>query len=151
MDREPQPLPEVVCLVFYKNGKVLLEQRLDDDEFYGRWTFTGGRIEKFDFIPGEDPKFVASKREGLEETNLIPQDLMLLATFEGISRNGGRYLFHGILITAWSGRLRNVEGLEKRKLRWVPVEQAVELIGDTEVDKKVLESFLEFINKYLNE
>lgn len=136
MDKEPLPLPEVVCLVFFRNGRFLLEQRLDDDSFYGKWTFTGGKVEINETIER------ASVREADEETGLIPTLIQPFTTFKGVSRNGNSFVFHGIWIPQWSGRLKNKEGAPKRKLKWVSLEQVRKYIDDTEVDRRVLEAFL---------
>lgn len=135
-----QPLPEVVCLVFFKDGKLLLEQRIEEDNFKGRWTFTGGKVEKKDFLEGKDYKELAALREGGEETGLQAKSFQCFVSFEGISRNGGRFIFHGILITEWEGLLENKEP-HKRNLDWITIEEAATFIGDTEVDKKILETF----------
>ena len=115
MDKEPSSFPEVVCLVFFRNGKLLLEQRLDDDAFYGRWTFTGGKIEDGESVEE------ASIREAGEETGLAPLSIQCLVSFRGVSRNGNSYLFHGVLVKEWGGRLVNREGSQKRRLKWVPL------------------------------
>lgn len=140
-DGGPKALQEVVCLIFYKNGKLLLEQRLDKNEFKDRWTFTGGKVEEFDYKKKGDYKESASTRESEEETGLIPGLFSHIMSFEGTSRTGQNFIFHGILIRKWKGRLENREPY-RRKLKWIPLGRAAEYIGDTEVDRKVLEYFL---------
>lgn len=132
-------LREVVCLIFEKNGKLLLEQRLDHDT-NERWTFTGGKIDPEDYVRGKDPKIVASIREAIEETNLTPIECECLETFKETSITGLPYIFHSILIRKWNGRLRNKEA-HRRNLKWVPIKRVIENIGENKVDLRVLTAF----------
>ena len=132
-------LREVVCLIFYKNGKLLLEQRLDSDT-RGHWTFTGGKVEPEDYIDGKDYKILASIREAIEETNLTPVECVCLETFKEVSITGKSYIFHAILIKSWNGRLRNREA-GRRKLKWIPTSGAIKYLGENKVDLRVLTAF----------
>lgn len=128
-------LREVVCLVFLRGGKILLEQRLDHNAFYGKWAFTGGKIES-----GESTE-EAAIREAMEETNLKPLRIKHFSTFEEFSRSGEKFIFHGVLISEWKGRVKNLEK-NRRLLKWIPLVRAKEVIGDTKVDRRVLDVFL---------
>lgn len=141
-------LREVVCLIFYKNGKLLLEQRLDHDT-HERWTFTGGKVESEDFVRGRDYKTLASIREAVEETNLTPLECECLETFREVSITGKSYVFHSVLIKTWSGRLRNKEA-HRRNLKWIPIERVLANIGDNKVDLRVLAAFNESNNSVSN-
>lgn len=134
-----EKLREVVCLIFCRNGKLLLEQRLDTDT-HGHWTFTGGKVEPEDFVDGQDYKTLASIREAIEETNLTPLTCECLETFREVSITGKAYVFHSILVSSWTGRLKNKEA-HRRKLRWVPVRGIVRYLGDNKVDLRVLAAF----------
>lgn len=146
MEREQKSLSEVVCLVFYKNGKVLLEQRLEADNFQNRWTFTGGKVDQDDFRQGDNHIITASRREGWEETGLRANQCLPFTSFAGVSRNGNSYLFHGVWIKDWDGEMDENKEPGVRRLEWVPLQRATEYIGDTEVDKKILEHFLAIFN-----
>ncbi|MBI3290060.1 NUDIX hydrolase [Candidatus Microgenomates bacterium] len=132
-------LHEVVCLIFERNGKLLLERRLDADT-HGHWTFTGGKVEPEDFINGQDYKTLASIREAVEETNLTPLECECLETFREVSVTGKAYIFHSILIKSWDGKLRNREA-HRRKLRWIPLKTVTSQIGENKVDLRVLAAF----------
>ena len=53
-----------VGVVYNKDGRVLVGQRVFKDQYFGKWEFPGGKIEQ-----GESPE-QALKREFLEETGL---------------------------------------------------------------------------------
>lgn len=133
-------------MVFFKDGQFLLEQRIEEDNFKGRWTFIGGKVEKGDFLKDEDYKEVAAIREAREEINLEPKSFQCFVSFEERSRNGNWYLFHGILIEEWEGQLENREP-DKRNLAWISIEETATYIGDTEVDKRILESLLRLLKE----
>lgn len=144
---ESQNLAEVVCLVFEKDGKLLLEQRLDK-ETKNHWTFTGGKVDPEDRLAKLDYKEAASIREAREETNLVPSFCRHLETFEEVSITGKSYIFHAIVVESWSGRLKNLEA-GRRRLRWIPIREAQNYIGGNKVDRRVLEAYLHHVNSPL--
>ena len=69
----PLLLPHSIVVLFNKEGQVLLEERADD----GYFDFPGGGIDLKE--SGED----AAKRELLEETGLIADELELFKVYTG--------------------------------------------------------------------
>lgn len=134
-------LGEVVCVVILENNQFLLEQRLDNDNYFRRWTFPGGKVEELDYKSGADYLTAASIRELAEETGLILDALERFTTFDASSRNGVRLRFHGLYVKSYHGIVQNKER-GRRKLKWVAKDDAAEYIGDTEVDRNVLTDFL---------
>lgn len=146
MNAERPTLREVVDLVFLQKGKFLLEQRLDKDNYFGKWTFPGGKVDEIDYKTGKDYLVEASIREVKEEIGLIPKVLKRFTSFEEVSRNNRKYLFHGIHVIKYTGNLVNKE-IGRRNLSWVRVSEAKEYIGDTAVDKRVFEDFLSYCGR----
>ena len=72
-DHMPLVLPHSVVVLFNEEGKVLLEERKDD----GFFDFPGGGIDLKE--SGED----AARRELLEETNLVADNLELFKVYSG--------------------------------------------------------------------
>lgn len=134
-------LTGVVCLVFLKNNKFLLEQRLDNNKLFAHWTFTGGKIDEKDTADGADHIMAASIREADEETGLIPHEIEVFTSFHANSRAGQRFKFYGVWVKSWSGKFKNKEP-NRRILKWIEMEKAKDLIVDNKVDERVLSDFL---------
>ncbi len=64
---------EMACGILYHQGKVFIQQRLDDDVWGGLWEFPGGRLKK-----GETPR-QAMIREMAEETGFRLGSIRFLA------------------------------------------------------------------------
>jgi 8-oxo-dGTP pyrophosphatase MutT (NUDIX family) len=133
---------QVVCLVFYHQGDILLEQRLDRDAFYGEWLLPGGKVEDAD-AAGGDVLQEAARRESQEETGLTPTRLRTLINFEQRLRDGRIFHFNGMHVQEWTGRLENRE-VGRRNLVWVPLEQAQRLMHDSKerVGCRIVEAFV---------
>ncbi|WP_457574061.1 A/G-specific adenine glycosylase [Desulfolithobacter sp.] len=67
---------EMACGIIIREGRIFIQQRLDDDVWGGLWEFPGGRLED-----GEAPE-AAVRREILEETELQVASLLHLATVQ---------------------------------------------------------------------
>ena len=126
--------------MFYKNKKILLEQRLDNDAFHKNWMFTGGKIEQKDYMH-KDPISAAALREAKEETNLEVLQTKILTSFSQVLRDGREFEFIGVNIIEWKGELLNHES-HRRKLAWVTISNAESRIGEHEVDQRILKDFL---------
>lgn len=133
-------------MVFCQDGKLLLEQRLDDGVFKNRWTFTGGKVEEFDYEQ-DDYVFAASVRESGEETGLVPEEIEVFARFVQTTLNGNTYDYHGVYVKKFSGELENKEK-GRRNIVWVGegIEADILLEGD-EVNTRLLNGFREFRGK----
>ena len=67
---------EVVGALIERDGKILVCQRFDHDQFGSLWEFPGGKVK-----PGED-KITALKRELKEELGIEVKVRELISTFE---------------------------------------------------------------------
>lgn len=134
---------KVVCLVFYKNEKILLEQRLDKDAFHKNWMFTGGKVEQQDYKQN-NPIHAAAAREAKEETGLDVIETIIFTTFNQELRDGRKFEFIGLHIDKWEGELHNSEP-NRRKLAWVAISNAGPRIGEHEVDQRILNDFLSYL------
>lgn len=130
---------QVVCLVFYENNKILLEQRLDQDAFHKNWMFTGGKIEAQDYMQA-DAIHAAAVREAMEETGFKVVKTKQFISFLQKLRDGREFEFIGVRVVRWQGELTNREP-HRRHLEWVVLTKAKALIGEHEVDSKILEGF----------
>jgi 8-oxo-dGTP pyrophosphatase MutT (NUDIX family) len=138
---------EVVCLVYYDQGKFLLEERLDDNVFKHTWTTMGGKVDEED-REQHDYLLAASIREAKEENGLIPTAIVPFTKFHQELRDGTPYLFHGIHVVSWDGELVN-RFPERRRLEWVKKDRALELVEGHEVDQKLLEIFDNYHQSYI--
>ena len=77
--------------VVIREGKVLLIRR-GKPPLYGRWVVPGGTVEL-----GE-PLEEALVREIREETGLEVEPLEVLTVFDRIERDGGRVLYHYVIV-----------------------------------------------------
>lgn len=76
-------------VIAVRDGKVLLQRRAD----IGLWSYPGGCME-----PGEEPE-ESAKREFLEETGYIAQELKLYGVFAGEKRHYTYPNGHEVYIT----------------------------------------------------
>lgn len=129
-----------MCLVFCEDEKLLLEQRLDGDAFHKNWMFTGGKVEALDRSSG-NPIHNASVREAEEETGLKPMASNVFTSFVQELRDGRTFEFIGVNILKWDGKLKNQE-VGRRNLAWIGISEARAIIGEHEVDRRILEDFL---------
>ena len=77
--------------VLVHEGRVLLIRR-GKEPLYGRWVVPGGTVEL-----GE-PLDEALVRELREETGLEVEPLELITVFDRIQRDGGRVLYHHVIV-----------------------------------------------------
>jgi 8-oxo-dGTP pyrophosphatase MutT (NUDIX family) len=133
---------QVVCLVFCQADKILLEQRLDKDAFRENWMFTGGKVETEDEA-ADNPIHAASVREAKEETGLEVIKIERFSSFLQRLRDGRQFEFVGVYVSEWSGNLRNQEP-RRRHLAWVAIAAAQIMIGQHEVDARILQDFLSY-------
>ena len=77
--------------VLVRQGRVLLIRR-GKEPLYGRWVVPGGTVEL-----GE-PLDEALVRELREETGLEVEPLELITVFDRIQRDGGRVLYHYVIV-----------------------------------------------------
>lgn len=77
--------------VLVHEGRVLLIRR-GKEPLYGRWVVPGGTVEL-----GE-PLDEALVRELREETGLEVEPLELITVFDRIERDGGRVLYHYVIV-----------------------------------------------------
>lgn len=138
-----EKLREVVTLVFNRDGKLLLEQRLDKGPFKNRWTFTGGKVEDVDYKE-EDYIFAAAVREASEEVGLTPEEVRVFEEFVATTLNGNTYHYWAISVDKFSGEVENREE-GRRNIAWVGegMEADILLEGDG-VNIRVLEAYREF-------
>ncbi len=134
---------EVVSLVFHRDGKLLLEQRLDEGVFKNRWTFTGGKVEDID-RQSDDYVFAAAVREASEEIGLTPEEITVFTQFVATTLNGNTYHYHAVSVEKFSGQVENKEE-GRRNIAWVGdgVEADI-LLGGDGVNTRVLEAYREF-------
>ena len=137
---------EVVSLVFHRDGKLLLEQRLDEVVFKNRWTFTGGKVEEVDY-ESDDYIMAASVRESGEETGLIPEEIEVFDNFVMTTLNGQTYEYHAVYVRNFSGVVQNREA-GRRNIEWVGegIEADLLLEGD-HVNTKIIGEFRDFMSK----
>lgn len=133
-------IKQVVCVVFYHSGKVLLEQRLDKDAYHKNWMFTGGKIEAQDYVK-DNPIHAASVRESKEETGLTVIETKIFTSFLQELRDGRKFEFIGVCVKKWNGKLQNNE-TNRRNLAWIDINEAEAIIGNHEVDKRILKDFM---------
>jgi mutator protein MutT len=77
--------------VLVHQGRVLLVRR-GKEPLYGRWVVPGGTVEL-----GE-PLDEALTREMREETGLEVEPIELITVFDRIQREGGRVLYHYVIV-----------------------------------------------------
>jgi len=125
-ERREKRLPEKegVLFLIYKEGKVLLEERLREDKaYYGYTIIPGGKVEK---ISGES-HLEAAKREISEECGICATDITRLDTFYNITISNNFYNTSAYLVTDYQGDIRNVEG--KSRHLWVDINEAPNIVS----------------------
>ena len=104
---DTQDIPQAACVLVWKDGKVLAVSRHEDPSSFG---FPCGKVEE-----GEAPDFTA-KRELLEETGLIANDLSLV--YQGFDGERVVYTYEGSI----SGEINTKEPHE---IRWMEPSELV--------------------------
>ena len=113
------PEKDGVFFLIYKDGKVLLEERLlRDKAYYGYTIIPSGKMDKSKDADHLD----AVKREVEEECGIKPTELIRLDTFLDITITNHFYNTSAYLITDFGGEVRNVEG--KSEQVWVDIKDA---------------------------
>lgn len=117
-------LPGVAALVRDERGHVLLQRRTDD----GGWSLPAGGID-----PGETPADAVA-REVREETGLLVRPVRIAGVFGGAGYrhrypNGDEIEPTTVVFecAVTGGRMREQED-ETAALRWVPADEAAELL-----------------------
>jgi len=77
--------------VVVRDGRVLLIRR-GKEPLYGRWVVPGGTVELGETLEQ------AVVREMEEETGLVVEPLEVLTVFDRIHREGGRILYHYVIV-----------------------------------------------------
>lgn len=99
--RDETRLKEAVIFLLYKEGKFLLEERVNPEKTYFGYTkVPGGKIEE-----GEVRKD-ALAREIKEELGIKAQDIVLLDSFENVTTFATHYLVHAYLVTRYEGEVK---------------------------------------------
>lgn len=136
---------DIVVYVILDKGKVLLEQRKDDDPYGGLWAFPSGHVET-------DDKVGALLKEVQEETGLVTEKYMFLGNMD-FESDDDKSLLHIFVIVKFIGdaKERTDEG---RELKWFIFNEARNVFNSgTEFHKTslvVLEKVME-ISKKLEE
>jgi 8-oxo-dGTP pyrophosphatase MutT (NUDIX family) len=121
LEMREKRLPEKdgVFFLIYKDGKVLLEERLlQDKAYYGYTIIPSGKMDKLKDADHLD----AARREIEEECGIKPIDLIQLDTFYDVTITNHFYNTSAFLITNFEGEVRNVEG--KSRQMWVDIKYA---------------------------
>jgi 8-oxo-dGTP pyrophosphatase MutT (NUDIX family) len=115
--REPEK--EGVIFLIYKDGKVLLEERINPDKAYFGYTLIpGGKFDK-----GKDRNYDdAVRREVREECGVVITEMHLLDSFMQTSITNHLYRISSYLILGVDGEITNVEGNSKHI--WVELNEA---------------------------
>jgi len=109
---------EGVIFLVYKNGKILVEQRPDEDSGFGGYKIIpGGKLIQGESVEG------ALVRESEEELGIIPLTFVYLDSFEHVTLHNNHYLSHAFLITEYEGQVRNIEP-EKGVHEWITLSEA---------------------------
>lgn len=108
-----------VIFLLYKDGKVLLEERISPDKAYFGYTIIpGGKFEKGIDVTHED----ALKREVLEECGVTVSDFVLLDRYLQTTITNHLYDVSAFLVTRYDGEVTNPEG--KARHLWVDINKA---------------------------
>ncbi|HHG89849.1 MAG TPA: (deoxy)nucleoside triphosphate pyrophosphohydrolase [Devosia sp.] len=101
----------VACALIDADGRVLIAQRRQSDDFGGMWEFPGGKVE-----PGETPE-VAVIREMAEELGVqISQPCLAPLTFASFSYENFHLLMPLFVCRKWQGM---PEPRDHGALKWV--------------------------------
>lgn len=119
-----EPTREGVLFLVFKDGKVLLERRINPDKaYYGYTIIPGGKVEKDKDKNNQD----AMMREVGEELGIKPTKFILLDSFQHITITGHHYRTAAWLITEYRGEITNNEP-GKAEHVWVDINEALSLI-----------------------
>lgn len=136
------PAKQSVMFLLYKDGKFLLERRLNPEKSYhGHVIVPGGKVR------AEEGETVleALYREVAEEHGVDAIDSAWLDTFEDVSPRGNHYLVHAYLVLDYRGDAKENEP-EKAELVWLSHEEALK-----ELKFANSRYVLNLAQKYLNE
>lgn len=133
---------EGVMMIFFKNGRLLVERRGQKSSISGKVVFPGGAVEESEKNHAENYLHVTLKREAFEELGVTGLKFDFIRTLE-VERSE-RYklpdlIFHYFLVTAWEGRIPD-DGEDGEKLFWIDSESISEL--SFEEDRKLAASIL---------
>lgn len=110
-----------ICMIIYKDGKVLLGKRHDDPvkadselKGEGTWTIPGGKLDFGDDLIG------AAKRETKEECDLDVHDAELISLTNDI-KDDRHFVTVGFLAKSFSGEPKVMEPDEITEWRWFDI------------------------------
>lgn len=141
-ERRERKTPDRQAVIFlvYKEGKILLEERIKPGSgYYGYTIIPGGGVED-----GESPK-EAAKREIKEELGVIPVSIIHLDRFEDVTLSNAHILFDAYLIDEYRGDPVNKEP-EKSNHVWVPIEDAFEYLPLVS-SRHIIDRAINFLNE----
>lgn len=117
------PEREGVIFLIYKDGKVLIENRVHPNKvYYGYPIIPGGKVKKDE---GE-PYYIAAQREAEEECGIVVRKMVHLDTFLHVTMSNHLYRTAAYLITDYEGEVKNVEGVSEQI--WVDIEKVDETL-----------------------
>lgn len=128
MGEKRLPEKEGVYFLVYKEGKILIEERITSGKaYYGYNIVPGGKVN---FVDGESHE-QGAKREIKEELGVEATKLVCLDRFLNTSISNHLYDISVYLILDFKGEVTNVEN--KSIHRWVDIEKANEFLpfGDS--------------------
>jgi 8-oxo-dGTP pyrophosphatase MutT (NUDIX family) len=115
------PEREGVLFLIYRNGKVLLEERLHPEKAYFGYTIIpGGKFDKDKDFSHDD----AVRREVKEECGVDITEMFLLDNYLQTTITNHLYSVSVYLITDYDGEITNPEG--KSKHIWIDINKASE-------------------------
>lgn len=135
MDQDSAQIPpakpqNAVSVAIRDGNRFLLVERMNEPS-KGLWAFPGGKVEKGEAFP------IAAKREVLEETGLIVEDIQLLAILE----IGTKYLLHVFESTQFRGTATAMD--DAADCGWFTFDEMPDL--------KATASTMEMVQKILNQ
>ena len=106
--------------VLYKDGKFLLEERINPKKsYYGYTKVPAGKVED-----GESHQ-AALAREIKEELGVKALEIVLLDSFENVTNIGVHHLVHAYLVQRFEGEVENREP-KNSNLIWLSYKKAME-------------------------